>query len=31
MPYLGKLLFSRNQRSTSKTTLLVFLTGNIVD
>lgn len=31
MPYFGKLLFSRSQRSTEKTTMLVFLTGNLID
>ncbi len=31
MPYLGKLLFSRAQRSRSRTTLLIFLTGWIVN
>lgn len=31
MPYIGKLFFSRNQRSTDRTTLLVFLTGNIIE
>lgn len=31
MPYIGKLFFSRNQRSVNRTTLLVFLTGNIID
>ncbi len=31
MPFIGKLLFSRNQRSRNKTTLLIFLTGWIVE
>lgn len=31
MPYLGKLLFSRAQRTSDRTTLLIFLTGNLVD
>ncbi|GEM_PF-2020021 len=31
MPYLGKLLFSRNQRNSDRTTLLIFLTGNLID
>ncbi|MEN6625901.1 MAG: hypothetical protein ABFD69_06725 [Candidatus Sumerlaeia bacterium] len=31
MPYLGKLLFSRAQRNRSRTTLLIFLTGWIVN
>ena len=31
MPFLGKLLFSRSQRTSDRTTLLIFLTGNLVD
>lgn len=31
MPYVGKLFFSRNQRSMEKTTLLIFLTANLLD
>jgi type II secretory pathway component GspD/PulD (secretin) len=31
MPYIGKLLFSRNQRTSDRTTLLIFLTGFLVD
>jgi len=31
MPYLGKLLFSRAQRSSDRTTLLIFLTGYLID
>lgn len=31
MPYLGKLLFSRNQRSATRTTLLIFLTCNLIE
>jgi type II secretory pathway component GspD/PulD (secretin) len=30
MPYFGKLLFSRAQRTSDRTTLLIFLTGYIV-
>jgi type II secretory pathway component GspD/PulD (secretin) len=31
MPYFGKLLFSRQQWTRDRTTLLIFLTGNLVD
>jgi type II secretory pathway component GspD/PulD (secretin) len=31
LPYLGRLLFGRNLNSIEKTTLLIFLTGRIVD
>lgn len=31
MPYLGRLLFSRSQTTRDRTTLLIFLTGNIVE
>jgi type II secretory pathway component GspD/PulD (secretin) len=31
MPYIGKLLFGRAQRSSNRTTLLIFLTGYLVD
>jgi len=31
MPYFGKLLFSRNQRSVNRVTLLIFLSANLVD
>ena len=31
MPYLGKLLFSRAQRTSDRTTLLIFLTGQLID
>ena len=31
VPYIGKLLFSRSQEYIEKTTLLIFLTGHIVD
>ncbi len=31
LPYLGKLLFGRNLSKIEKTTLLIFLTGRIVD
>jgi type II secretory pathway component GspD/PulD (secretin) len=31
MPYLGKILFSRQQWTRDRTTLLIFLTGNLVD
>ncbi|MCE5228955.1 tetratricopeptide repeat protein [bacterium] len=31
MPYIGKLLFSREQRNRNRTTLLIFLTGWIVN
>ena len=31
MPYLGKLLFNRAQRTRNRTTLLIFLTGYLVD
>lgn len=31
LPYFGKLLFSRNQRSRDRTTLLIFLTAYLVD
>jgi type II secretory pathway component GspD/PulD (secretin) len=31
MPYFGKLLFSRAQRTSDRTTLLIFLTGYLVD
>ena len=31
IPFIGKLLFGRNLRQIDKTTLLIFLTGRIVD
>lgn len=31
MPYFGKLLFSRAQRTSDRTTLLIFLTGNLIE
>ena len=31
LPYLGKLLFSRNKYTSYKTTLLIFLSGQIID
>lgn len=31
MPYLGKLLFSREQRSSDRTTLLIFLSATLID
>lgn len=31
LPFVGKLLFSRNLNTSNKITLLIFLTGNIVD
>ena len=31
MPYIGKLFFSRNQRNMEKTTLLIFMTANLLD
>ena len=31
LPYFGRLLFSRNQRTKDRTTLLIFLTGHLVD
>ena len=31
MPYIGKLLFSRAQRSSNKTTLMIFLTCYLVE
>jgi Flp pilus assembly secretin CpaC len=31
MPYIGKLFFSRNARSSDRTTLLIFLTAHIID
>jgi type II secretory pathway component GspD/PulD (secretin) len=31
LPYVGKLLFSRNQRTKDRTTLLIFLTGHLVE
>jgi type II secretory pathway component GspD/PulD (secretin) len=31
MPFFGKLLFSKAQRSSDRTTLMIFLTGNLVE
>ncbi len=31
MPYFGKLLFSRNQRSLNRVTLLIFLSANLLE
>jgi type II secretory pathway component GspD/PulD (secretin) len=31
LPFVGKLLFARNLNTSNKITLLIFLTGNIVD
>jgi len=31
LPFVGKLLFSRSLKTSNKITLLIFLTGNIVD
>jgi type II secretory pathway component GspD/PulD (secretin)/putative hemolysin len=31
MPFFGKILFSRSQRTSDRTTLLIFLTCNLVD
>ncbi|MBN1865871.1 hypothetical protein JW916_01140 [Candidatus Sumerlaeota bacterium] len=31
LPWVGKMLFSRAQKSTYKTTLLIFLSGKIID
>lgn len=31
MPYIGKFLFSRNARTTDRTTLLIFLSGHLID
>ena len=31
MPYLGKLFFNRVQRTSDRTTLLIFLTGYLID
>ena len=31
MPYIGKLFFERQQRSSDRTTLLIFLSATLVD
>ena len=31
LPYLGKIFFSRNKFMTYKTTLLIFLSGQIIE
>lgn len=31
LPYVGKLFFNRNQRTSDRTTLLIFLTCNIIE